>query len=329
MKNHGKKLFKVIAMGAILFVNVTFMPSLSQGSQNFKWPEKDIVIIVPYRPGGGYDINARIIAQFIMKHLPNKVNVIVKNVPGAEAKIGTLEMATSNPDGYTLALGDPVQLGTMEKQGGLKSMKPKDFAYLGQIYAPCSLMVVNASGRFKKIEDMRDQDVSFGMLGDNTLVNIIVAKALGAKPTLVAYNSTPEGCMAVARGDLDVWISAAATANKQINTFKGKLMPFMLIGGKPDALPSDIKTATELGLRIDESIGLKRVIVIGPPGIESQVQEILSEAVFKAASDPEAQAQMRKAGYRAEPLVGEELMREVKKIYALTDEYESLIPKKN
>jgi len=62
------------------------------------WPKRDVVIIVPYNPGGGYDITARVISPLLAKYLPNNVNVIVQNVPGAGGKIGTLQTLNAKPD---------------------------------------------------------------------------------------------------------------------------------------------------------------------------------------------------------------------------------------
>ncbi|MEW6275989.1 MAG: tripartite tricarboxylate transporter substrate binding protein [Bacillota bacterium] len=296
--------------------------------QQAKWPEKDIVIIVPYKAGGGYDIKARAVAPLIEKYLPNKVNVIVKNVPGAEAKVGTLEMANSKPDGYTLALVDPIQLGTMQKQGGFESLDPKTFTYLGQLDAAPSLMVIRTKGRFEGFDDMRGQNVSFGMLGTNTLVNIAVANALGAKPTLIPYDSTPEGCLAVARGDLDVWIATAYTVYKQVQTLEGKLKPLLLIGGRTPQFPDTLKTAKEAGLELDETTGLCRVIIAGPPNLDQQAKKVLSEAIDKATHDPEFAEQLKKAGYIAAPLTGTELQKAVDQVFTLVDKYQQWIPKK-
>jgi tripartite-type tricarboxylate transporter receptor subunit TctC len=70
-------------------------PAIAQG-----YPSKPIRIIVPYAPGNGLDVNARIFAAlFSEKH---KANIFVENRDGAGGLIGTVAAAKSPSDGYTL-----------------------------------------------------------------------------------------------------------------------------------------------------------------------------------------------------------------------------------
>ena len=206
-------------------------------------------------------------------------------------------------------------------------MDPRKFTFLGQLDADASLMVIKAGGKFTKLEDMKGQNMSFGMLGTNTLVNLAVAEAVGAKPTLVSYESTPEGCLAVARGDLDTWIATADTVFKQTKTLEGKLKPVLLVGGRSAQLPDSIKTASELGLKLDESTGLCRVIIAGPANLEPGAKKALEDAIGKATRDSQFTETMKKAGYAAAPLGGDELQKAVSDVFKLIDKYEKLIPK--
>src|SRR3982074_1276906 len=64
------------------------------------FPNKPILIIVPYAPGGGVDIVTRLVGQKMAERL--KQPVIVDNRPGAGTNIGMSAAAKSKPDGYTL-----------------------------------------------------------------------------------------------------------------------------------------------------------------------------------------------------------------------------------
>lgn len=291
-----------------------------------KWPSRDITIIVPYNAGGGYDIKARLVAPLIAHYLPSKANVIVLNVPGAAGTIGLRQAASSKPDGYTLVLTDPVLLATYAKLEKLGSLNPRTMTFLGQLERTSCLMAVGKEGRFKKLDEMRGQQIRFPSIGDNELPSVALADALGATAILIAYNGLPEGCMAVARGDIDAVIGTDNTLLRQINALEGKLVPVMVIGGPYRRLP-DLKTSAQLGLNFDEEAGVHRVCLAGPPNMPADVRQILGDVIKKATEDPQFRAGMEKAGYDAVPLGGAELQGPIDRVFKLVERYEKLLPK--
>ena len=66
------------------------------------YPSKPIRLIVPYAPGGGADVMARVLAQKLTESFA--VSIIVDNRPGASGTIGTETGVRANPDGYTMML---------------------------------------------------------------------------------------------------------------------------------------------------------------------------------------------------------------------------------
>jgi tripartite-type tricarboxylate transporter receptor subunit TctC len=79
----------------------TQLPSVA----NAAWPDRSIRLIVPYSPGGGVDVTARLLAQSLTEHLGQ--TVFVDNRPGAGSSLGAGFVARSTPDGYTLLLATP------------------------------------------------------------------------------------------------------------------------------------------------------------------------------------------------------------------------------
>ena len=69
------------------------------------YPTKPVRWIVPYTPGGGTDITARILGQWLSERLGQ--TFIIENRPGAGNNIGTEAAINSPPDGYTLFLVNP------------------------------------------------------------------------------------------------------------------------------------------------------------------------------------------------------------------------------
>ena len=66
------------------------------------WPSKNITMVVPSATGGSTDFMARIVAEPLGKALGQ--TVIVDNKPGASGNIGTLAVARSAPNGYSLLM---------------------------------------------------------------------------------------------------------------------------------------------------------------------------------------------------------------------------------
>jgi len=64
------------------------------------WPTKPVTLIVPYPPGGGTDIIARIVQEPLSKQLEHPV--IIENRGGAGGSIGTAVAAKAPADGHTL-----------------------------------------------------------------------------------------------------------------------------------------------------------------------------------------------------------------------------------
>lgn len=88
-----------------------FFISLALGVNSFmytntasaaSYPERPITIVVPFGPGGAFDVVARLAAEKLRDEL--KQQVIVENKPGAGGTLGGRFVAQAKPDGYTLLL---------------------------------------------------------------------------------------------------------------------------------------------------------------------------------------------------------------------------------
>ena len=70
------------------------------------YPDRNIDLIIPYGPGGGFDLYARAVGKVMESHLPKGVKVIPRNIPGAGSTKGIAAMYRAAPDGYTMAIVD-------------------------------------------------------------------------------------------------------------------------------------------------------------------------------------------------------------------------------
>src|SRR4051812_44024378 len=75
-----------------------------------QYPTKPVRIVVPYTPGGGVDIMARILSTKLSERLGQQF--IVENRAGGGTIIGTEAVARAAPDGYTLLFANPALTAT-------------------------------------------------------------------------------------------------------------------------------------------------------------------------------------------------------------------------
>jgi tripartite-type tricarboxylate transporter receptor subunit TctC len=92
----------LIKLALCIFATVIGLPRVAS-AQLPTYPNKPIKLVVPYAAGQGTDVAARYIADLLSKSLGQ--NVFVENKPGAGGNIGTLQVAKSPADGYTLLMG--------------------------------------------------------------------------------------------------------------------------------------------------------------------------------------------------------------------------------
>ncbi len=117
------------------------------------FPAKPVRIIVPFPPGGGLDIVARIAGPRLAESWGQQV--IVENRAGASGVIGTEVAARAAPDGHTLFLGT---MGNFTVNQYLYSKMPvdplRDFAPLTQVVAVHFVMVAHPSLPVKNVKDL-------------------------------------------------------------------------------------------------------------------------------------------------------------------------------
>ncbi len=171
---------KVIQMG--VFLSLAMLLTLTGAgvfnpANGADWPERDIILIVPYAAGGGYDVVARATAPHIEKNLQKKANVVVKNVPGAGGKIGFMEMVRSKADGYTIAVLDPADVAVLQVSGQLEAVDILKLSWLGRLDKLPDLLTVSAKSGFKTPKDMKSRPVRFAGIGPGvTFRSSVIAK---------------------------------------------------------------------------------------------------------------------------------------------------------
>ena len=156
------------------------LAGLPAQAQNY--PSQTIKIVVPFPPGGGVDVVARVIAPRLSELLGQ--SVIVENRGGAGGSVGATYVAQAARDGYTLLLGTASTHGTNPNVYAKLSYDPlRDFIPVALITSAPLLLVANNDVPVKTAADLialakvKPGTLSFGSYGNGSS-NHLVAELL-------------------------------------------------------------------------------------------------------------------------------------------------------
>ncbi len=96
----------ILRLGVILSVAVLTSIYIQSQAQAEDWLKgKSVRIMIGYPPGGGHDLEARVMGRHLSKYLPGKPSIIVQNMPGAGGIIQAAYVYNlAKPDGRTIGL---------------------------------------------------------------------------------------------------------------------------------------------------------------------------------------------------------------------------------
>ncbi|MBS0336713.1 MAG: tripartite tricarboxylate transporter substrate binding protein [Proteobacteria bacterium] len=266
------------------------------------YPAKPVKLVVGFTPGGGVDINARLLAARLSDLLGQQV--IVENKPGAGTNIANEYVAHSAPDGYTLLMNTAAVAINMSlyKRPGYDALK--DFAGVSVFSSSPNVLVVNASTPVKSVADLialaraEPGKLNYSSAGSGTTQHLSgeLFKTLTKTDIVhVPYKGTSPALTALIAGE--VQLSYANIPAIQAHVKSGRLRPLASTGPKRAELMPDVPTMREAGVDMDVVVWYG---VLAPAATPRDIVNRLAEAVAKAAHSPETRQRLLEQG--AEPL---------------------------
>jgi tripartite-type tricarboxylate transporter receptor subunit TctC len=179
----------MIALAAALLGLVAAYP-LPSGAQT-DYPTHAVKIIVPFPPGGGNDITARLLAQRFQEEL--KQPFVVENRPGADGSLAFDAVKRSAPDGYTLLLGQSTGMTINPAVYAKLPYDPlTDFAPISTVGMFPLVLVVNAQTDIRDISQFLARAKSAPPLAiGHPTISYRVAMSMLAKETGFSFTSVP------------------------------------------------------------------------------------------------------------------------------------------
>jgi tripartite-type tricarboxylate transporter receptor subunit TctC len=127
------------------------LPAVSRIARAQAYPSRPVRIIAGFAPGGGVDIVARLIGQWLSERLGQQF--IIENRPGAGTNIATEAVVRAPPDGYTLLLVGPTHTVNATLYERLNYNFIRDIAPIASISREPLVMVVNPSVPAKTVTE--------------------------------------------------------------------------------------------------------------------------------------------------------------------------------
>jgi tripartite-type tricarboxylate transporter receptor subunit TctC len=269
---------RVITAGVLAAV-VLGMPGSAQ-AQTQPWPSRTVTIVVPFPPGGGVDVLARIAAERLSASM--KATVIVENRPGGGGTVGTRQVAKAAPDGHTLMMA---HTGTISINPSLYTnagFDPrKDFTAIGMIASMPVALIAHPSFPAKTVADViaiakkQPGKLNFGTSAIGTggyLTAEYFKSDAGLDMQLVPYRGTAPLMNDLIGGHVPVSFGVLPPAMGNIQA--GKLRAIAVTGTKRFSLLPDVPTAAESGLPGFDSVLLYGLI--GPAGLPREIVDRLN-----------------------------------------------------
>ncbi len=297
-----------LALG-LPFLGLPVSPAFAEN-----YPERTIRIVVPFAPGGGTDVLARIISQKLNEKWGQPV--VIDNQPGASGGIGTRAVVSAAPDGYTLLMASTGALmAAASALGGDGAFDVRKFlAPITVAAAPPYLLVVSPKVAASSAADLiriskdKPESLTFGSSGVGAashLSGVLFESEAGIKMLHVPYKGTGPGATDLLAGRIDLMFAPAPVVQAFVQA--GQLKAVGVTDNRRSQFYPDVPTISESGLPGYESVGWFGLLAPAktPPEIVSR----LNEAVVSAMHTKEFRDQLAILGAEPKPQTPDEFAR--------------------
>jgi tripartite-type tricarboxylate transporter receptor subunit TctC len=285
------------------FWAITFFIGLQGGIASIVqaqvWPNKPIKFVVPYPPGGGTDVIARIMQEPLGKALGQQI--IIDNRGGAGGSIGTELAAKSPADGYTVLFTLSSHTINPAIYNKLSFDTEKDFAPVSLVASLPQILVANNDFAAKSVQEVVElakknpKAISYASVGNGSpghFAGAMMASYAGITMTHIPYRGGGPAVTDVMGGQVPLlWVSIPAASNF---VKAGKLRALAVSTLKRTPIFPDVPTMAELGFKDYEVDSWYAMFV--PAGTPPEIINKLYTATQKVLSDPNVKERLLAQG---------------------------------
>lgn len=271
---------------------------------------RNLIFVVPYGPGGGFDQYARMLAP----HLEEKTGatVVVENRPGGGGMTAINQVARGDPQGTTIAIlnGVPAALGQITEAPAVQ-FDLTELTYIARVNAEPWVLLVSAHSGYDSLDDLvqasqAGAELTFagtGRADGPTDAAAVVCAALELNCRMVVgFQGSSEVSLAAIRGDVTGFAVTDRSA-RDYSTGSEDLVPVAVIGRERSDLLPDVPTIFEAADVPEEYwvdfrggiVDVGRAIITAPGTAEERV-EFLRQAFEEILTDPDVLAEAEEKG---------------------------------
>jgi tripartite-type tricarboxylate transporter receptor subunit TctC len=278
----------------LLLALVTFVASAQT------YPSKAIRLVVPFAPGGGTDLTARIVAQKLSENFGQQV--VVDNRGGAGTIVGTQVVVSAPPDGYTLLIGTP-HLTTLPSLGTKLPYDPsKDVAPITNLVSTPNLLVIHPSLPAKTVKELivlakaRPGTLNYssaGVGGGSHLSAELFKAMAGIDMVHVPYKGAGPALIDLLAGNVATYFGSVASSLPHVKS--GRLRALGVTGLQRSTAAPDVPTIAEAGVpgfEVSNWNGL-----LGPAAVPKDIIDKLHREVGKVLQAADVKERFLKEGF--------------------------------
>lgn len=266
------------------------------------YPNKPVKLVVPFPPGGGTDIVARLIAQKLSEIWQQPV--IIDNKPGANTLIGTEFVAKAPSDGYTLLMASPSHTINPSLYKNLRFDTQKDFSGAAIVATGPLVLTVSPSVPAKNVRELielakaQPGKISYASAGTGSSTHLageLFKNLAGIEMMHVPYKGTAPAITDLIGGQVQATFLPLPGVFQHIRN--GKLKALALTGTTRFASMPELPTIAESGLSgysVQQWWG-----IVAPSGTSKEIVRKINADVAKLLESQSLRVQLAAIG--AEP----------------------------
>jgi tripartite-type tricarboxylate transporter receptor subunit TctC len=264
------------------------------------WPTKPVTLIVPYPPGGGTDILARIVQEPLSKQLEHPV--IIENRGGAGGSIGTAFVAKAPADGHTLLFTLSSHSINPAIYRNLSFDTERDFRPVSMVASLPQLFAVNPGTPYKTFKELlayikqnpgKMDYASVGVGSPSHMAGELLKMRLGLYMVHIPYRGGGPAVAATMAGDVPLLIVSIPAAMAQVRS--GRLRPLAVSTKRRTPILPDVPTVAEAtGVRDFEVDSW--YAMFAPAKTPDEVIARLNKEIAVVVSRPDVKAKLLEQG---------------------------------